>query len=87
LNATKFKKWFKILNPRLLNEAQKVLIITDFEPLLGRPRCNLVEELEMEDRIEFERILSEAFGIQEYYAVIKTELLKLYRIRMAVFDD
>ncbi|MBL1155022.1 MAG: SAM-dependent DNA methyltransferase [Chlorobi bacterium] len=84
LRATKFERDFKILNPNTLTEEQKNEIITAFTPLLERDRLPLLEELEAEDRIAFETLLMEIYGISEYYAAIKKSLKELYQIRFAV---
>lgn len=87
LNATKFMKDFKILNPNLLSENEKSRIVENFEPIKNRDRQPLERELEMEDRINFENILMEIYGIQEHYEQIKSALLQLFRIRFAVKDE
>ena len=84
LRATKFERDFKILNPIILTDEQKNEIITSFNPLLERNRLPLLEELEAEDRIVFETLLMEIYGISEYYTAIKESLKELYQIRFAV---
>ena len=44
----------------------------------------LEQEVEQADRVNFERVLFEAFDIFEHYEAIKSSLLHLYRIRFAV---
>lgn len=87
LRATKFERDFKILNPNLLSENEKIRIVENFEPIKNRVRQPLERELEMEDRINFENILMEIYGIQEHYEQIKSALLQLFRIRFAVKDE
>lgn len=84
LRATKFDRDFKMLNPNILTEEQKSTIIEAFSPLLLRNRLPLEQEIEAPDRITFENILMEIYGISEYYESVKTSLLHLYRIRFAV---
>lgn len=84
LRATKFKRDFKILNFTCLNSEQKTNIINAFRPITERDRLPLEQEIEQEDRVNFERILFESFDILEYYKAIKKSLLHLYKIRFAV---
>jgi len=86
LRATKFEKDFKILNPDLLTKEQKEEIISTFQPITERNRLPLEQEIIQEDRINFERILFNAYGITNQYDAIKEALLHLYRIRFAVKD-
>jgi hypothetical protein len=84
LRATKFERDFKLLNFILLSEEQKQSIISAFKPIANRNRFPLEQEVEQADRVNFEGVLFEAFGIEEHYDAIKSSLLHLYRIRFAV---
>lgn len=84
LRATKFKKDFKVLDISKLTAIQKEGIIKSFQPIANRNRLPLEREVEQADRVNFERVLFEAFGISEHYEAIKSSLLHLYRIRFAV---
>ncbi|MBC7749533.1 MAG: SAM-dependent DNA methyltransferase [Methylotenera sp.] len=84
LRATKFERDFKLLNFQLLSEEQKQSVISAFQPIANRNRFPLEQEVEQTDRVNFERVLFEAFGINEHYDAIKLSLLHLYRIRFAV---
>jgi hypothetical protein len=84
LRATKVERDFKILNPNLLLQQQKQSIINAFEPITKRNRLPLEQELLQADRIHFEQVLFDAYGITEYYDAIKESLMHLYRIRFAV---
>lgn len=86
LRATKFERDFKILNPNLLTEAQKEMIISAFQPITERNRLPLVQDLLQVDRIYFERVLFTAYGLFDHYDAVKESLLHLYRIRFAVKD-
>jgi hypothetical protein len=87
LRATKFERDFKILNPNLLTADQKQTVINVFQPIAGRNRKPLEQEILQEDRILFENTLFEIYGITEYYEQIKTALLHLYKIRFSVKDN
>jgi len=84
LRATKFERDFKILNFQLLSDEQKANIVNAFLLITQRSRLPLEQELEQEDRINFENILFECFGISQFYDSIKESLIHLYKIRFAV---
>ncbi|TVZ28465.1 N-6 DNA methylase [Gillisia sp. Hel_I_86] len=86
LRATKFERDFKILNPNILTDEQKLQIVELFRPMMQRNRLPLEQELESADRIAFENALMGIYGISEYYEPIKNSLKQLYRIRFAVKD-
>lgn len=84
LRATKFERDFKLLNFQLLSDENKQAIINAFQPIAQRNRLPLEQEIEQTDRINFENVLLEAFGISKHYEAIKASLLQLYKIRFAV---
>lgn len=86
LRATKFERDFKVLNPNILTNDQKLQIVEMFRPLMQRNRLPLEQELESADRIIFDNTLMEIYDISEYYEPIKNSLKQLYRIRFAVKD-
>jgi len=86
LRATKFERDFKLLNFQLLSDENKQAIINAFQPIALRNRLPLEQEIEQADRINFENVLLEAFGISNHYEAIKASLLQLYKIRFAVKD-
>lgn len=86
LRANKFNKDFKILNPQVLSEPQKLAIIEAFRPIMQRNRLPLEQEIDAVDRIAFEQTLLEIYGISALYDPIKNALKQLYRIRFAVKD-
>lgn len=86
LRASKFERDFKLLNFQSLSDQQKQAITNAFQPISQRNRLPLKQEIEQADRINFERVLLESFGIAEHYDAIKASLLHLYKIRFAVKD-
>jgi len=86
LNATKIKKQLFMLNPAMLDKKQTGRIKNKFAKLLRRPVFPILEELKMQDRIEFDEEVLKAFGIAEFKHNIINALLELYNIRMAVKD-
>lgn len=84
LSASKLQDSLKILNYNLLNQTQKESIIESFKPLLRRNVKPLLQEIESEDRILFDRTVLNAFNISNQETNIKTSLLNLYNIRKSV---
>jgi hypothetical protein len=58
-------KQLRILNPDLLNDTQKSEILAAFQPLKQRKIKNIFEEVQEEDRINFDKTLLRSFGINE----------------------
>jgi hypothetical protein len=84
LSSTKLEKRLFMLNPRLLSPQQTVKIITAFSPLLKRDVYPIMEELTRTDRITFDKVVFECFGIQSYQDKIYDALKQLYNIRKSV---
>jgi hypothetical protein len=80
LNANDFKR-LRVLNPDLLNEQQILEILEAFEPLKQRPIRTIFDEVEMEDRINFDKTILRCFGIEE------NVLLSLYRTLVSAVSD
>lgn len=84
LNASKLQESLKILDYNLLSQTQKEAIIESFKPLLHRNVKPLLQELDSEDRISFDRTVLNAFNISNQETNIKASLLDLYNIRKSV---
>lgn len=61
LNAN-YLKQVSLLNPELLTKQQTKEILETFEPLKKRPIGNIIDEIKMPDRIEFDRKVFECYG-------------------------
>ncbi len=81
LSTARIQKGLKILNPERLSIAQKTQIKTAFHPVASREVMPLLDELEQEDRTNFDQIVLRCFGIQQHYKKIKHSLLWLHRKR------
>lgn len=81
LSETNIKSKLRILNPDLLSEENKKSILEAFKPLLERRVYNVDEELDQEDRIEFEKVVFESFGIPELREKVTKSLKKMVSIR------
>ncbi len=80
LNANYFKA-LRVLNPNKLNAQGKKQILKAFQPLKKREIETFFEEIKKADRINFDKIVLKAFGIDE------TILPSLYQIlSSAVYD-
>lgn len=84
LTASKFKKGMQILNPDQVTSSQRSRIISSFNVLLQRNTLPITEELTKEDRRTFDLEVLNTFGISNLYERIKSSLLTLYNIRLAV---
>lgn len=84
LNSSKLSTYLHILNYNLLDKNAKQRIINAFQPLIQRNIKPLTEELESTDRIEFDQIVLDAFGISSEKENIIKSLLEIYNIRKAV---
>jgi len=73
LNANYFKQ-LRILNPDSLSKKQTVEIIEIFQPLKTRPVKTIFEEIKMNDRINFDKVILRCFGLDE------NVLIGLYKI-------
>ena len=81
LSTARIQKGLKILNPERLSIAQKTQIKTAFHPVASREVMPLLDELEQEDRTNFDQIVLRCFGIQQHYKNIEHSLLWLHRKR------
>lgn len=78
LNAD-FLKQLKILNPTILNDGQRDMIIKAFAPLKARTVDSVFIEFTKEDRINFDKIVLSCFGINadllsSLYAIFLTSV-------------
>jgi hypothetical protein len=80
LNANYFKK-LRILNPDLLSANSIEKIKNAFQPLKSRAIKTILEEVKQIDRINFDKTVLKAFGIDE------TILGRLYQILSSAVND
>ena len=80
LNANYFKN-LRVLNPNLLNEEQIENIKNAFQPLKQRDIQTISEEVQRDDKINFDTIVLRSFGIDE------TILPTLYQILSSAVND
>lgn len=64
LNADYFKT-LKVLNPNILSKKAKESIKTAFQSLKNRPVREILDEIGLEDRQEFDHVVIRSFGVDE----------------------
>lgn len=84
LNKNKVEERFRILNPELISQVNKTQIIDLYKKLESRDVKPIKEELEQADRVDFDKAVLKAFGLEGYYDKIKMSLLQLFNIRKSV---
>ena len=86
LSKDKIEADLRIINPALITEENREIILKLFEKLETREILPIRQELEQEDRINFDNAVLDAIGCLSYKEQIKDALLTLYGIRVAVND-
>lgn len=84
LSSIRMKKYLKMLNPSLLNEEQIKEIKYKFNLFKTRDVKNILDELKEPIRIDFDKTILKAYGIEELYDPIKSSFLFLYNMRTNV---
>lgn len=73
-----------MLDPRRLSAEASKQIIDAFKPLLARKIMTTSEEYQQEDRLTFERTVSECFGYSELFDRMRDTVLKMQSVRLSV---
>lgn len=81
LNPTKMADQFHILDPNLISQQDHAKILNAFSLLLTRNALGLITELKNPDRINFDRIVLEAYGVSHLQNDIYDSLRHLFQIR------
>lgn len=76
----------KMLDPALLDESKITLILEAFKPIMERDILKTNEELYSEDRINFEKVVLEVYGLLKYFEEIKESILSMQKARLSVRD-
>lgn len=79
LNAN-YLKHLRLLNPDLISDSNKAEIIRAFAPLSNRTIATVFEEIKKQDRIDFDKCILRAYGINE------TILPSLYEMLESVYE-
>ncbi len=86
LSSTRMKNHLRMLNPNLLNEDQITEIKAKFIHVRDRDILPIKEELEQEDRIEFDNAVLGAFELLHLKDRIQNSFLFLYNMRTSTKD-
>lgn len=83
-NRAEVIKDLKMLNPNLLTEDKQDKILNAFQPLLEREILDTKEEYTQDDRLEFERVVADAFGYSSILERIINCVLSMQEVRLSV---
>lgn len=81
LNKTRFAKYMHILDFTKLEKSDKEKIINAFEPIVNRSVMDIYDELENEDRINFDQTIINVFKIPVSLNKIYEDLVTLVNLR------
>lgn len=70
-----------MLDPAKVSKTNRTKILTAFNKLLSRDVKNVSDELFEDDRIEFEHIVLQSYGIDNYFEQIRSSLLSMQATR------
>lgn len=84
LNKDRIEQYLHMLDPNLISEGSRNRIVSSFRPLTIRNILEIADELEQDDRIEFDNVVIEEFGIGVPREIIYDSLRALTEIRQAV---
>lgn len=82
----RIEEFMHMLDPRRLNENQATQITTAFAPLLQRDLLEVADELESQDRQDFDDTVLTAFGLEIERETIYDSLRQLVAIRQTALD-
>jgi hypothetical protein len=83
LNASKLSRQLQILNPELVSKKHRVSILKSFNALKSRDVLPFVREMQSGDRMAFERIVFESFGLTSILPAVQKSVIELHQIRSA----
>lgn len=73
-----------MLNPALISNEQRELIVSAFSELKTRDVKKTSEELFEMDRVRFEHVVLQSFGIDHLFEDIRQSLLSMQKTRLLV---
>lgn len=86
INARNISDSF-MLNPSCLTNEQATAIVQAFQPIKNRQVFDTEIELQREDRINFDHVVLNSFGIDDYYDRIKESLISMQKTRRNVRES
>ena len=84
LNKDRIEKSLHVLDPSELTTNARNNIVSSFQPLIDRDILEVADELDQDDRIAFDDVVLDAFGITVARETIYDGLRALAEIRQAV---
>ena len=81
INSTTIRNAY-MLNPELISNEHRQVILQKFDVLLHREIKKTVDELASADRRDFDLTVLSAYGIEDYYERIKRSLLFMQQMRL-----
>lgn len=84
LNKNKVEDRFKMLNPSLISDQHKLIILDMYRELEKRQVMPLLQEIQQKDRFDFDMAVLKAYGLEKQYDNIKNSLMQLFAIRKSV---
>lgn len=73
-----------MLDPQQVTVGDRETILQKFAVVCNRDVMNTLQELEQQDRLEFDQAVLQAFGISGYYDDIKSSLISMQKSRLSV---
>ena len=86
INARNISDSF-MLNPSCLTNEQATAIVQAFQPIKNRQVFDTEIELQREDRTNFDHVVLNSFGIDDYYDRIKASLISMQKTRLNVRES
>jgi hypothetical protein len=83
LNASKISRQIQILNPSLVTGTNRQSILKAFKVLTLRDVLPFEREMQSEDRMVFERVVFESFGLVSILSDVQRSVMELHFIRHA----
>lgn len=83
LNASKLSRQLQILNPKLVSKKDRDAILRAFNGLKSRDVLSFEHEMKSKDRLAFERIVFESFGLTSILPAVQKAVMELHQIRSA----
>lgn len=86
VNKDSISKCF-MLNPKQVSQENRTKILTAFASLKTRSIKKMSEELYEPDRVTFEHIVLQSFGVDNHFEEIRQSLLSMQKARATVKED
>ena len=83
MNAKKLARQMRMFDPEQVPQENRKSILTAFGKLQKRKVLSVEEELNLSDRMAFEKAVFESFGLLDVLPRVKESVLALHRIRGA----